>query len=71
MRCPSCDSVDHTCVLNTVHREDGIVRRRRGCRLCQIRWTTLEKMDLDSLIQAFVPRPVVGNIDDNVTRTGC
>jgi transcriptional regulator NrdR family protein len=60
MRCPSCKSVDHTCVLNTVHREDGIVRRRRGCRLCQIRWTTLEKTDLGSLIQAFVPRPVVG-----------
>jgi transcriptional regulator NrdR family protein len=61
MRCPSCDSTDHTCVLNTVHRDDGVVRRRRGCRLCQIRWTTLEKLEAGSLIRAFVPRPVVGD----------
>lgn len=60
MRCPSCLSTDTTCVLNTVHRDDGSVRRRRGCRLCQIRWTTYEDLEPGSLIKAFVPRPMVG-----------
>lgn len=60
MHCPSCFSIDYTCVLNTVHREDGAVRRRRGCRLCQIRWTTTECLVSGSLLKAFVPRPIVG-----------
>jgi hypothetical protein len=68
MRCPSCDSTDHTCVLNTVHREDGVVRRRRGCRLCQIRWTTRERLEAGSLLKAFVPRPVVGNEEQAVRK---
>lgn len=61
MRCPQCQVMEHTCVLNTVHREDGVVRRRRGCRACQIRWTTYEDIEVGSLINAFVPRPVVGD----------
>jgi transcriptional regulator NrdR family protein len=61
MRCPQCQVMEHTCVLNTVHREDGVVRRRRGCRACQIRWTTYEDIEAGSLINAFVPRPVVGD----------
>lgn len=70
MRCPSCESADHTCVLNTVHREDGVVRRRHGCRLCQIRWTSFERIVLSSLVKAFVPRPAVGGAPaPKVTRT--
>lgn len=60
MRCPRCLQTDFTCVLNTVHREDGEIRRRRGCRHCQIRWTTYESIQPRTLISAFVPRPVVG-----------
>lgn len=60
MRCPVCSSTDFTCVLNTVHREDSSVRRRRGCRRCQVRWTTIESYEPGTLIKAFVPRPVVG-----------
>lgn len=61
MQCPCCRSNDTTCVLNTVHRGDGNVRRRHGCRKCQIRWTGLESLEPQSIIAAFVPRPVVGD----------
>jgi hypothetical protein len=60
MQCPRCLSGDFTCVLNTVHRQDGSIRRRHGCRACQIRWTGAEEIDPGSLVAAFVPRPVVG-----------
>lgn len=69
MRCPICSSTDVTCVLNTVHREDGVVRRRRGCRHCQVRWTTLESYEPGTLIRAFVPRPAVGD-DGTPTEAG-
>jgi len=60
MQCPRCLSGDFTCVLNTVHRQDGSIRRRHGCRACQIRWTSTEEFAPGSLAAVFVPRPVVG-----------
>lgn len=62
MRCPSCQSNEWTCVLNTVHRGDGSIRRRHGCRNCQIRWTSEDGVVPGSLVSAFVPRPTVADL---------
>lgn len=67
MQCPKCLSGDWTCVLNTVHRADGSVRRRHGCRHCQIRWTSSEDYETDSILKAFVPRPTCGEPDQTGT----
>jgi hypothetical protein len=47
--------------MNTVPRQDGSIRRRHGCRYCQIRWTSSESIDSGSLLSAFVPRPAIGD----------
>lgn len=62
MQCPRCLNGDFTCVLNTVHRQDGSIRRRHGCRYCQIRWTSTEEIAPGSLVAAPVPRPIVGEV---------
>jgi len=40
MKCPSCASVK-VCVLDS-RRGSDTVRRRRGCKVCGFRWTTME-----------------------------
>lgn len=56
MRCPACKSSDTTCVINTVHRLDGTIRRRHGCERCQIRWTSSEGVTPGTLVSAVVRR---------------
>lgn len=73
MRCPKCLSNEWTCVLNTVQRNDGITRRRLGCRRCQIRWSTVEDFEPGSITSAPVPRPAVpsaeGQTGDSASTT--
>lgn len=54
MRCPACHFSDTTCVINTVPRRDGTIRRRHGCERCQIRWTSSEEITPGSLTSAVV-----------------
>lgn len=56
MRCPRCGLTDATCVLNIHHRLDGSIRRRHGCRNCQIRWSASELITPGSLTAAAVPQ---------------
>ena len=56
MRCPHCHFSDLTQVINTHHRLDGAIRRRHGCRRCQIRWTAIELVE-PGTIKADVVRP--------------
>jgi transcriptional regulator NrdR family protein len=56
MRCPRCGFTDTTCVLNIHHRLDGSIRRRHGCRNCQIRWSASELITPGSLTAAAVPQ---------------
>lgn len=58
MRCPRCGSTDSACVLNVHHRLDGSIRRRHGCRDCQIRWTASEVITPGSLMAAAIPHSV-------------
>ena len=43
MRCPTC-GCNETQVLDTVREASGGVRRRRSCKQCQRRFTTVERI---------------------------
>ncbi|PJF47830.1 MAG: transcriptional repressor NrdR [Chloroflexi bacterium] len=43
MKCPSCASGD-THVIDTVREPSGGIRRRRSCRACGHRFTTIERV---------------------------
>ena len=45
MRCPKCDS-ENTSILDSRIRNDGNTRRRRRCRNCQYRFSSIE-IDID------------------------
>ena len=45
MRCPKCDS-ENTSILDSRIRNDGNTRRRRRCRKCQYRFSSIE-IDID------------------------
>ncbi|OIQ19154.1 MAG: transcriptional regulator NrdR [Bacteriovorax sp. MedPE-SWde] len=46
MFCPSCNAQD-TKVIDSRHLSDGLaVRRRRACQVCEKRFTTYEKLQL-------------------------
>lgn len=48
MHCPSCESSSLS-TLESRHRDDdNTVRRRRRCRDCKFRFTTIELVDSDS-----------------------
>jgi transcriptional repressor NrdR len=43
MKCPACDSND-TQVIDTIREQSGGIRRRRSCKKCGKRFTTLERI---------------------------
>lgn len=44
MKCPECGSTSHF-VTETRRQGDDGIRRRRHCRTCRHRWTTIERED--------------------------
>lgn len=42
MQCPYC-SADPSKVINTIHDQQGGIRRRRECKACGLRYTTYER----------------------------
>ena len=50
MKCPYCD-LDNDRVVDSRPSDDGVmVRRRRECLSCQMRWSTLERIETTPLI---------------------
>ncbi|MFK8040172.1 MAG: transcriptional regulator NrdR [Rickettsiaceae bacterium] len=50
MRCPFCSSID-TFVKDSRDTEDGsVIRRRRYCKNCDMRFTTFERMQLKEIV---------------------
>ena len=47
MRCPHCQSIEGSKVVDTTHHKNGSVRRRRQCKNCKNRFTTSERAILD------------------------
>lgn len=45
MRCPFCNHTD-TQVVETREADEGVVRRRRRCGLCEKRFTTYERAEI-------------------------
>src|SRR3546814_8817093 len=45
MTCPACEGDDTTCIDTRPTAEGLEIRRRRGCRSCDHRWTTYERTD--------------------------
>jgi transcriptional repressor NrdR len=43
MRCPYCDAEGQTQVIDTTHDAQGSIRRRRECKNCGKRFSTLER----------------------------
>lgn len=55
MACPSCGGRDTICLDTRPCRSNSSIRRRRGCRTCNWRWTTHETSGraLDDFIHLF------------------
>ena len=48
--CPACGS-DSFRVFMTVRKDDGVIERRRGCKECECRWTTVETMKIEQVVK--------------------
>jgi len=46
MHCPSCSSANTRVIDSRHHQEGNIVRRRRKCDVCENRFTTYEKLEV-------------------------
>ncbi len=50
MRCPSCQAEDTRVIDSRVIEEGGAIRRRRQCSKCEFRFSTLEEVEILSLM---------------------
>ena len=62
MRCPYCDAFDSFVISTKSFESGGEIRRRRGCRECGERFTTVERL------RASQPLVVKTNLDNGAAR---